>query len=449
MDRSGGKDVNGEVESEPSEGSDLSPDELPADELARRLDRDEPLTMLDVRNRTEIERWRIDGSGVTRSEIPYVDFQAARVADGVADLIEDVEFATGGGHDRDRADSGTATDDGRGPVIVVCGRGEASATVADLLIEEGIDARNLAGGMDAWGRVYTATRLDDGDRDDAGLDGTGTGTTVYQYRRPSSGCLSYLVIAGEEAAVIDPLWAFLDRYEADAAAQDASLTRAIDTHVHADHLSAVREFGERGVEAIVPERSAARGVAFDVRTVADGEEITVGDAVLRAVSLPGHTTGMTGFSVGELLLAGDSVSLDGVARPDLEATTTDAGGMTDAGDPIRTEELARRLHGTLTGRLARFEEGTVIVPGHHNETTRPTEDGTYTARLGDLRDRLPAFDLGEGAFVERVLDGLGAPPANHERIVEVNLGAETIDDADARALESGPNNCAAGSTRAD
>ena len=426
----------------------------PAD-LARRLDRDEFVTILDIRNRDEIERWAIDGPGVKRTEIPFVTLQAARVNGTIEDLAGEIEHTDVS----DRTDGdGSERTVGTDQVIVVCGRGEVSATVADLLVETGIDAHNLAGGMDAWGEVYTARRLDA--LEIAGGEASvGSEATVYQYRRPATGCLSYLIVASGQAAVIDPLSAFAGRYVADAAAHDASLTAAIDTHVHADHVSGLRELGERGVEAILPERAADRGVAFDVRTVADGETVVVGDAALEAVSLPGHTSGMTGFILGDLLLAGDSVFVDGIARPDLEASAEDAGdhrdardveGMEDTEDAEdadgmeRTEALARELHETLTARLARFDDGTMLAPGHHGEGSRPNDEGTYIARLGDVRDRLPAFETDKRGFVERVCGDLGARPANHERIVRANLGLERLDTEEARTLELGPNNCAAG-----
>lgn len=416
---------SGDRTNDGGDGDGVSPETL-----ARWLDRDDPIALLDVRNREEIQQWAIDGPRVTRTEIPYVKFQAARVNDEVANLAEEIAYA-----DVDEGETEAGNND---PVIVVCGRGEVSATVADLLVEEGIDARNLVGGMDAWARVYTETRLD-----------VASEATVYQYRRPASGCLSYLVVDGETAAVVDPLWAFVDRYEADAATHDASLTYAIDTHVHADHVSGLRELGERGAKRVLPERAAARGVTIDVRTVADGEEVSLEDASLRAVSLPGHTTGMTGFVVGDALLAGDSLFLEGVARPDLEADTVETVDAAGTERAVSVRELAEQLHETLTARLARFDDGTLIAPGHYDEGTRPDEDGTYTARLGDIKDRLPAFDTERERFVERVLDGLGAGPANYERIVAVNRGVETIEGEEAREIELGPNNCAAGPVTAD
>ncbi|MDG5778601.1 MBL fold metallo-hydrolase [Haloarculaceae archaeon H-GB2-1] len=365
----------------------------------------EPVHLLDVRNRSEIEQWRIEGEGVERTEVPYTKFVEAEIGDRVGDLASDVE----------------------GPVTVVCGRGEASAYVASLLEGEGVEARNLDGGMDAWGRIYDATEVSrDGD------------VTVVQYERPSSGCLGYLLVAGDEAAVVDPLQAFSDRYADDAADYGADLRYAIDTHVHADHVSGVRRVAEEtAAEPMLSERAVARGVEFPVTELADGERLPLGDAELEVVPLPGHTTGMTGIAVEDVLLTGDSLFVESVARPDLEAG--------DDGAP----EAARELHRTVTERLASFDDSTVVAPGHAGEASERAADGSVTAKLGSLRERLPAFRQDESAFVEAICADMPPRPANFERIIDINLGRESAADEEAFELEQGPNNCAATAADAD
>jgi len=257
-------------------------------------------------------------------------------------------------------------------------------------------------------------------------------TTVYQYRRPSSGCLSYLVISNGEAAVVDPLRAFADRYVADAADADATLRYAVDTHIHADHVSGLARLSkDHDVEAVLPQRAAERGVDFDVTELAGDGSLTVGSATLDAVALPGHTTGMAGFRVGEVFLSGDSVFVESVARPDLEAG--------DDGAP----ELARALYDSLTDRLAALPDDMLVAPGHYSAATQRNDDGTYTARLGDLRGRLAVFEQDRDAFVESICTDIPPRPANVERIVAINLGTERADDDTAFELELGPNNCAA------
>ncbi len=375
----------------------VDPGSISAAELKRRLDAGERVRILDLRNRDETEAWQIDGPSVTVTQVPLSRFLQAQVTDGVSDLASDIA--------------------GQGPITAVCAEGEASRYAAGLLVDAGIDAHNLADGMAGWARLYEAHRIE-------------TDPTVVQYHRPSSGCLAYLVRSGGEAAVIDPLRAFTARYVEDVGAATATLVAVVDTHVHADHVSGLRPVAAASrARRIVPAGAVDRGITFDVETVADGETIPIGDTALRAVELPGHTTDMTGIAVGDVLLTGDSLFLDGVARPDLQVAA--------GADP---ESLARRLYRTLTDRLAAIPDGTLIAPGHTHGVA--PGGAPYTATLGTLRDSLPVFEMDESAFVRHVTADLPPPPANAERIIDINLGAEGVDDETAFELELGPNNCA-------
>ena len=208
------------------DGDGLSPEEL-----AEKLASGEQLSVLDVRDRDEFDTWHLEGEGVEAVQVPHVRFLQAKVQGTVPDLFADTALAE--------------------PVVAVCGRGEASGQVAGMFRDSGIDAVNLEGGMDAWGQVYLRREV----------TGTSSPATVYQYERPSSGCLAYLVVEGDQAAVVDPLRAFADRYVTDAADLGADLQDAIDTHVHADHLSGIRAVAERtGATPVLPEGAASRGV---------------------------------------------------------------------------------------------------------------------------------------------------------------------------------------------
>jgi len=397
--------------------------------LAEALAAGEPLRLLDVRDRDEIERWRIEGAGVTVTQIPYAKFMAAQVRDEVGDLAAEVA--------------------GEGPVTVVCGQGEASDYVAGVLTEAGMEARNLAGGMDAWGRVHLARVV----REEP---------TVVQYERPATGCLSYAVVDGGEALLVDPLLAGVEAYRRDLAERGADLVAALDTHLHADHLSGVRELtpsdgdaGSAGGDGATPRRLLPtgidrRGVTYDGEILGDGDTVAVGGTAVEAVALPGHTTEMTGLVVGDVLLAGDSLFLDSVARPDLQ-------------EGVDPREQANQLYGTLHERLPAVGGDPLVAPGHRRPETE-LQDGSYTARLSVLRERVGALDLAREAFVEHVVTD--APrPANVDRILAVNRGTETLgagseDGSDEEAiaedasggddpgseewfeLELGPNNCA-------
>jgi glyoxylase-like metal-dependent hydrolase (beta-lactamase superfamily II) len=231
--------------------------------------------------------------------------------------------------------------------------------------------------------------------------------------------------------VIDPLRAFADRYVEDARSLGAELKYAIDTHVHADHVSGVRDVaGASDAEPVLPAGAIERGLEFDATTVEDGDELRVGDATLRAIHAPGHTGEMTAFLLGNLLFDGDLLFLDGVARPDLEVGDEGA------------SDLARQLYRTLHAKVLPLSDDTGIAPGHYGDRAEEATGGGYVAPLGDL-EGLRALSLSEDEFVEFVAANAPPQPANYEEIVEINLGRRGADDAEAFELELGPNNCAA------
>ncbi|UIP01282.1 MBL fold metallo-hydrolase [Halobaculum sp. CBA1158] len=376
--------------------------------LARRLRAGDAASVLDVRDRPEFESWHVDGRRVTARQVPHVKFVAAGATGDATDPLPD---------------------DLSEPIVVVCGRGAASAEVASDLAAAGVDAVNLAGGMDAWAETYLAEPVVDDDD-----------LAVIQYQRPSSGCLAYLVVAGDDAVVIDPLRAFADRYVADAAARDATIVRAVDTHVHADHVSGVRAVADAaGARATVPAGARERGLAFAADLVADGDEIRVGDATLTAVDAPGHTSEQICLRLDRagdapsVLFSGDALFLGSVGRPDLEAGESGARG------------LAERAYETLHDRLLALPDDTILAPGHVADVAdaggldgRPA---VYAAPLSAVRD-LDVLALDRESFLDRVASSLPPRPANHERIVAANLGTATMDDETAFEAELGPNNCA-------
>ncbi|MFC3478519.1 MBL fold metallo-hydrolase [Halobacterium litoreum] len=349
-------------------------------------------SVLDIRDRDEFEAWHVDGPGVTAEHVPYMEFVSAGVAGDPADLVPDALAE---------------------PIVVVCAVGRSSDEVAGDLREAGVDAVNLEGGMDAWGDLVVARDLGNG---------------VVQYERPSSGCLSYLLADGGEAAVIDPLAAAANRYEADAAERGLSIEYAVDTHVHADHLSGVRALADAtGAERVLPAGATDRGLAYDATLAGDGDSLAVGGRELAVEHAPGHTTELVVLDWGDDLLTADCLFLDSVGRPDLE-------------DEDRARALAGRQHDTLRDVVLSHDDDTRVLPGHVDASTEPGEVG-FAASLGDVRERIDLLELDREAFVERVTTDLPPRPANFETIVATNLGERELDEA-ALELERGPNNCA-------
>ncbi|WP_255195455.1 MBL fold metallo-hydrolase [Halorarius litoreus] len=371
-------------------------------ELKARIDAGEPVTILDARMESDFEEWRIDGETVEIANVPYYEFLDEELDESVLEQVPEGE-----------------------PLVVLCAKGGASEYVASTLQIEGRDVVHLEEGMNGWARIYERHEVTD-------YDGPGT---VYQYQRPSSGCLGYLLVSGEEAAVIDPLREFADRYRADVDDLGVDLVYAFDTHVHADHVSGLRTLDDDTTTGVMPAATEPRGVTYldEVATAEDGDVFTVGDATIEAVYTPGHTSGMTAYLLGDSLLAtGDGLFIESVARPDLEEG--------DEGAP----EAARQLHDSLHERVLPLETEDVLIAGaHFSDAATPADDGTYTAPLAALVDRMDALTMEEDAFVDLVLSDMPPRPANYEDIIATNLGQQSVDDEEAFELELGPNNCAA------
>jgi glyoxylase-like metal-dependent hydrolase (beta-lactamase superfamily II)/rhodanese-related sulfurtransferase len=380
---------------------DVTVESTSPEQLKARIDDGEEVTLLDTRMSSEFEEWAIEGENVEAINVPYFEFLDEEIDEEVLEQLPEDEHMT-----------------------VLCAKGGSSEYVAAELQVRGYDVDHLEDGMNGWASIYEAEEVTD-------YDGAGT---VVQYQRPSSGCLGYMVYDSDEAAVIDPLRAFTDRYLEDAEELGVDLQYAIDTHIHADHISGVRALADEGVEGVVPAAAADRGVTYtdQVTLAEDGDEFDVGDATIETVFTPGHTTGMTSYLVDDSVLAtGDGLFIESVARPDLEEG--------DDGAP----DAARMLYESLQERVLTLDDDVLVGGAHFSDAAEPAEDGTYTAPIGDLVDRMDALSMDEDDFVDLVLADMPPRPANYEDIIATNLGQQEADDEEAFTLELGPNNCAA------
>jgi glyoxylase-like metal-dependent hydrolase (beta-lactamase superfamily II)/rhodanese-related sulfurtransferase len=380
---------------------DVDVESVDPETLKDRIDAGEDVTLLDARMQSDYKEWRIDGENITSINVPYFEFLEDDINEDVLEQIPD---------DRE--------------VTVLCAKGGASEYVAGTLAERGYDVDHLEDGMNGWASIYEAVEVER-------YDGAGT---LLQYQRSSSGCLGYLLHDDGEAAIIDPLRAFADRYLADADDLGVDLQYAIDTHVHADHISGVRDLDAQNVEGVIPEAAVDRGVTYadELTTAADGDTFQVGDAIIKAVYTPGHTTGMTSYLVDNSLLAtGDGLFIESVARPDLEEG--------DEGAP----DAARMLYESLQERVLTLPDETLIGGAHFSDAAEPAEDSTFTAPIGELVEQMDALTMGETDFLQLILSDMPPRPANYEDIIATNLGQNAVDDEEAFTLELGPNNCAA------
>ena len=372
-------------------------------ELLARVDAGEPLLLLDVRNDDEFEAWRVEGRRPAETvHVPYFDF------------IEDADAAAG------RLPRGR-------DIVVMCAQGGSSAMVVEMLREAGVAARNVTGGMVAYGEYLQPVRV----RLDADEAARGE---LWQIIRRGKGCLSYVVRAGDDAVVVDPS-RDVQWYERFVTKLGARIVRVLDTHVHADHLSGGPSLAARVGAPYYVAAGADGDLRHAIAPLADGAEIALGAAggaplTIRVVATPGHTPGSTSYLVGRRhLLTGDTLFVRGVGRPDL-------GGHVD--------EWGRALFHTLRERLAALPGDTVILPAHFAGAEEIGADGVVSGQLAEIMRAVPELRVtSEADFVAAMRAALTPPPAAYAEIVRANLGLSAVDKDKATEWELGKNQCAA------
>jgi glyoxylase-like metal-dependent hydrolase (beta-lactamase superfamily II) len=362
---------------------------IDVESLQRRLARHEPTFVLDVRPAAERLEWSIPGS-------VHIDaYQALR--DGDPDALAGI-----------RPPAGQL-------VVAVCGAGKTSLIAVDQLRQRGIEAQSLEGGMKAWSLAWNAAEVPLARGD----------VSVVQVRRTGKGCLSYVVGSGEQAAVVDASLP-AEVYRELAREHGWKIAAVLETHVHADHLSRARQLAEMcGARLYLPRQQRT---SFHAEWIDDASHVQIGTASIEALRTPGHTFESTCYRVaGSALITGDTLFLNSVGRPDLEAKTGEA------------RERASLLHRSLL-RLMELPEDTIVLPGH---TSVPVSfDGRpVMATLERVRTNVPLLGLGEEEFVAAILARIPPTPPNHAEIVRLNE-AGIAPAGDATDLEAGANRCA-------
>ena len=382
-----------------------------------RLLDSEPMFILDVRDRDEFERWRVEGPHpVPALNIPYfelLDLESEQ-EDVTAAVMRGVQARLMAQLPTDR------------PILAVCAEGNTSNYVAEGLRRLGFDAVNMEGGVEAWGNFYYWRPVEEGER-----------FSLFQVVRPARGCLSHVLVSEHRAAVFDPA-RHLETYRELAASVGAQIERVLDTHLHADHLSGGPELGERDhipydlhpYDAIHPIDMLPARMAY--RPLEAGQTLRIGAAEVRVLHFPGHTLGMVAFLVGgRYLLSGDSLFLEAVARPDL-------GGKAEAWTPLLYESLKR---------MEELPDETVVLPAHFSNIAAADASGVFRATLGELKARNPGLlklAEGEAAFSDYILANLPEFPPAYVEIKRANAGLVHPDARKAQELELGKNICAVG-----
>ena len=165
------------------------------------------------------------------------------------------------------------------------------------------------------------------------------------------GCRTHLIESGNtrEAVLVDPLLTNVDADLRMLSDRGLTLRWVIDTHTHADHLSAASMLLKKTDAGYAMHESTRVGTA--TRRVADGEELGVGDATLRFLHVPGHTRDSMVVALPGALLTGDFLFLGSDVAGRLDLPGSDVGAHYDS---LRQLD---RFKGTIEVRPAHDYKG--------------------------------------------------------------------------------------------
>ena len=161
-----------------------------------------------------------------------------------------------------------------------------------------------------------------------------------------SSTYTYIISSGEgrEALIIDPVIEHTNEYLKILEKLKLKLVKVIDTHIHADHITALNELNKRtSCTRIMGENSKSEVIDIKVK---DNEKINIENIELKAMYTPGHTDCSYSYLMNDRVFTGDTLLINGTGRTDFQN-----GNSFDAYD-------------SLFNKLLKLPEKTLVYPAH-------------------------------------------------------------------------------------
>jgi len=162
----------------------------------------------------------------------------------------------------------------------------------------------------------------------------------------SSSTYTYLIASakGREALIIDPVLENIEQYIKLLNELDLKLVKVIDTHIHADHITAASKLKDAtNCTTIMGEHTPSDTVEIKVK---DDEIIYVDKLEIKVIYTPGHTKDSYSFLMNDYLFSGDTLLINGTGRTDFQG-----GNSKDS-------------YNSIFNRLLKLPEETLLYPAH-------------------------------------------------------------------------------------
>ena len=219
-----------------------------------------------------------------------------------------------------------------------------------------------------------------------------------------SSTYTYIISTGKgrEALIIDPVIDNTSEYLNILKDLELQLVKVIDTHIHADHISAMAELMKvTNCETIMGENSKSEIVSMKVK---DNEKIKIEEIELKAIYTPGHTDDSYSFIMKDRVFTGDTLLINGTGRTDFQN-----GNSYDAYD-------------SLFDKLLKLPEETLVYPAHDYK-------GNRFSSIGNEKRNNPRLQVNSAEEYAEIMGNLNlANPKMIDVAVPANIKGLTLKD---------------------
>ena len=218
-----------------------------------------------------------------------------------------------------------------------------------------------------------------------------------------SSTYTYVISSGKgrEALIIDPVIDNVEDYTTLLNKLDLKLVKVIDTHIHADHITAMNELNKRtNCSRIMGEKSKSDVIDIKIK---EDDEIEVENIKLRALYTPGHTDCSYSYFMNDRVFTGDTLLINGTGRTDFQN-----GNAYDA-------------YNSLFNKLLKLPEKTLVYPAHDY-------NGKKFSSIENEKKNNPRLQVSSPDQYAEIMDNLNlANPKMMDVAVPANVKGLTLD----------------------
>ena len=221
-----------------------------------------------------------------------------------------------------------------------------------------------------------------------------------------SSTYTYLIASdkGREALIIDPVLDNINIYTGLLNSLNLKLVKVIDTHIHADHITALNELNKRtNCTRIMGEKSKSEVIDLKIK---EDDIIKIDGINLKAVYTPGHTDCSYSFLMKDRIFTGDTLLINGTGRTDFQN-----------GDPFQSYD-------SIFNKILKLPKETMVFPAHDY-------NGKKYSTVENEKINNPRLQVSSANEYAEIMNNLNlANPKMMDIAVPANVKGVTLDQLD-------------------